>query len=101
MDKSNHKLENNETFPGGSDGKESACNAGDLGSTPGSGKSPGGGNGNPLQWRNGNINLVFGHEFYGLMMDMNLSKLRKMMKDREAWSAAVHGDLKDLIGLSD
>ena len=97
MDKSNHKLENNETFPGGSDGKESACNAGDLGSTPGSGKSPGGGNGNPLQWRNGNTNLVFGHEFDGLMMDMSLSKLRKMMKDREAWSAAVHGDLKDLI----
>ena len=96
MDKSNHKLEN-EMFPGGSDGKESTCNAGDLGSTPGSGKSPGGGNGNPLQWRNGNTNLVFGHEFDGLMMDMSLRKLRKMMKDREAWSAAVHGDLKDLI----
>ena len=36
-------------FPGGSDGKESACNAGDLGSIPGSGRSPGEGNGNPLQ----------------------------------------------------
>ena len=36
-------------FPGGSDGKESACNAGDLGSIPGSGRSPGGGHGNPLQ----------------------------------------------------
>ena len=36
-------------FPGGSEGKESACNAGDLGSTPGSGRSPGEGNGNPLQ----------------------------------------------------
>ena len=36
-------------FPGGSDGKGSACNAGDLGSIPGSGRSPGGGNGNPLQ----------------------------------------------------
>ena len=35
-------------FPGGSDGKESACNAGDLGSIPGSGRSPGEGNGNPL-----------------------------------------------------
>ena len=32
-------------FPGGSDGKEYACNAGDPGSIPGSGKSPGGGNG--------------------------------------------------------
>ena len=37
-------------FPGGSDGKESACNAGDLGSIPGPGRSPGEGNGNPLQY---------------------------------------------------
>ena len=37
-------------FPGGSDGKASACNAGDLGSIPGSGRSPGEGNGNPLQY---------------------------------------------------
>ena len=37
-------------FPGGSDGKESACNAGDLVSIPGSGRSPGQGNGNPLQY---------------------------------------------------
>ena len=36
-------------FPGGSDSKESAFNAGDLGSIPGSGRSPGGGHGNPLQ----------------------------------------------------
>ena len=36
-------------FPGGSDGKASACNAGDLGSIPGPGRSPGEGNGNPLQ----------------------------------------------------
>ena len=34
-------------FPGGSDGKESACNAIDLGSIPGWGRSPGEGNGNP------------------------------------------------------
>ena len=34
-------------FPDGSDGKESACNAGYLGSIPGSGRSPGEGNGNP------------------------------------------------------
>ena len=32
------------------DGKESACNAGDRGSVPGSGRSPGEGNGNPLQY---------------------------------------------------
>ena len=36
-------------FPGGSDGKASAFNAGDPGSIPGLGKSPGEGNGNPLQ----------------------------------------------------
>ena len=36
-------------FPGGSDGKASACNVRDQGSIPGSGRSPGEGNGNPLQ----------------------------------------------------
>ena len=37
-------------FPGGSEVKASACNAGDLGSAPGLGRSPGEGNGNPLQY---------------------------------------------------
>ena len=37
-------------FPGGSDGKVSACNVGDPGSIPGLGRSPGEGNGNPLQY---------------------------------------------------
>ena len=37
-------------FPGGSDGEESACNAGDVGSVPGSGRSPGEGNSHPLQY---------------------------------------------------
>ena len=37
-------------FPGGSDGKESACKVGDPGSIPGLGRSPGEGNGNPLQY---------------------------------------------------
>jgi len=37
-------------FPGGSNGKESACNANDLGSILGSGRSPGEGNGKPLQY---------------------------------------------------
>ena len=37
-------------FPDGSDGKASACNAGDPGSIPGLGRSPGEGNGNPLQY---------------------------------------------------
>ena len=38
------------SFPGSSAGKESACNAGDPRSIPGSGRSPGGGHGNPLQY---------------------------------------------------
>ena len=37
-------------FPGGPDGKESTCNLGDLGSIPGLGRSPGEGNGYPLQY---------------------------------------------------
>ena len=37
-------------FPGGSDGKEFACNAGDLGLISELGRSPGGGQGNPLQY---------------------------------------------------
>ena len=37
-------------FPGGSVGKQSACNAGDLGSIPGLGRSPGEGNGYPFQY---------------------------------------------------
>ena len=56
-----------EGFPHGLDGKESACNAGDPGSIPGSGRDPGEGNGNPLQY----------------------SYLENSM-DRGAWQAAVH-----------
>ena len=37
-------------FPGGSDGKESTCNSGDMSSIPGLGRSPGEGKGNPLQY---------------------------------------------------
>ena len=55
-------------FPGSSAGKESACNVGDPGSIPGSRRSPGEGNGNPLQY----------------------SRLENPM-DRGAWQAAVHG----------
>ena len=39
-----------EVIPGGSFGRESACNTGDPGLIPGSGRSPGEGNGNPLQY---------------------------------------------------
>ena len=66
-----HQQKWDQGFPGGSDGKESACNAGDLGSIPGLGRSPGEGNGNPLQY----------------------SCLESPM-DRGAWRAAVHGVTK-------
>ena len=55
-------------FPGGSDGKESACNIRDLGSIPGSVRSPGEGNGYPLQY----------------------SYLENSI-DRGGWQATVHG----------
>ena len=69
---------NNPPFPGGSDGKASAYNAGDLGSIPGSGRSPGEGNGNPLQY----------------------SCLENPM-DGGAWWATVHGVTKRCTRLSD
>ena len=43
-------VSNSMDFPSGADGKESACNARDPGSIPGLGRSPGEGNGNPLQY---------------------------------------------------
>ena len=58
-------------FPGGSDGKESTYNAGDPGSIPGSGRSAGEENGNPLQY----------------------SFLENSI-DRAVWQAAVHGITK-------
>ena len=47
------------SFPGGSDGKESAFNAGDSSSIPGSGRYPGVGNGYPLQYWISNENLLY------------------------------------------
>ena len=65
-------------FPGGSEVKASASNVGDPGSISGSGRSPGEGNGNPLQY----------------------SFLENPM-DREAWWATVHGVTKSRTQLSD
>ena len=65
-------------FPVGSDGKETACNAGDLGSIPGLKRSSGGEHGSPLQY----------------------SCLEKPM-DRGAWRATVHGIAKSWTQLSD
>ena len=64
-------------FPGGSDGKESACNAGDAGSVSGLERSPGKGNDYPLQY----------------------SCLENPM-DRGAWPAVVQGVTKSLTQLS-
>ena len=64
-------------FLGGSDGKESACNAGHLGSIPGPRRSPGEGNGNPLQY----------------------SCLENSMH-RGAWQATIHGVPKSQTQLS-
>ena len=46
----NQRLSSSQGFPGGSDGKESACGAGDQGPIPGSGRCSGEGHGNPLQY---------------------------------------------------
>ena len=70
-------LELNTGFPGGSDSKVSVYNAGDPGSIPGLGRSPGEGNGNPLQ-------------YYCLENRM----------DRGAWQAKVHGVAKSRTQLS-
>ena len=64
-------------FPGGSDGKESACNTGDPGSVPGLGRSLGAGNGNPLQ-------------YFCLENPM----------DRGDWRATVHGVAESWMWLS-
>ena len=50
MKRQARKAECKTVTPGGSDGKESACNVGDLDLIPGLGRSPGGGHGNPLQY---------------------------------------------------
>ena len=64
----------NKEFPGGSDGKESTCNAGDLGLITGLGRSPEEGSGNPLQY----------------------SCLENSMDRGETWWATVHGVAKKL-----
>ena len=67
-----------ESFPHSSVGKASACNAGDLGLIPGLGRSPGEGNGNPLQ----------------------CSCLENPM-DRGAWQAIAHGVSKSQTQFTD
>ena len=64
--------------PCGSDGKEAACNAGDVGSFPGSGRSPGEGNGHTLQY-----------------------PCLETSMDRGGWWATVHGVTKNRVRLND
>ena len=73
-----HVVCTQEDFPGGSDGKASVYNVGDLGSVPGSGRSPGEGTGNPLQY----------------------SCLENLM-DSGAWQARIHGFTKSGTQMSD
>ena len=75
-------------FPGGSDGKESDCNARDLSSIPGSGRSPREGNGYPLQWEENGMTMRWLDSINS--MDMSLSKLQETVKDRGDWHTAVH-----------
>ena len=68
-------------FPGGSDGKESACNAGNPGSTLGSGKPPGEGNGNPLQESclgNPTDRSLAGHSPWGYRVRLWLTAQREL-----------------------
>ena len=55
-------------FPGGSNDKESACNAGDLGLIPELGRSPGEGNGNPLQYScpENSVESLMGYTVHGI-----------------------------------
>ena len=65
-------------FTGGSDGKESACNMGDLGLIPGLGRSSGGGHGNPVQY-----------------------SCRENSMDRGVWRTTVQGITKSWTQLND
>ena len=65
-------------FPGGSDGKESAYNAGDLGSIPGLGRPPGEGNGYPLQYSERIVSIL---ENSMDCMDRGVTKSRTWLSD--------------------
>ena len=94
-------------FCGGSDSKESAWNAEDPCSIPGSGRPLGEGNGNPLQYsclESPSDEEPSGRQSMGLQRvehkDMSLSELLELVMDREAWRTAIHGVIKSQTRLS-
>ena len=118
-------------FPGDSDGKESACNAGDLGLILGLGRSPGAGHGNPLQYsclgesswteKPGGLQSIWFKESdmteatkhshmqqkmqwldsITNLMDMSLRELQETLEERGTWRAIVHGVTRSQTRLSD
>ena len=90
-----------EAFPGGSDGKASAYNVGYPGSIPGSGRSPGDGNGNPLQYsclENPTDGGAWLASVHGVAKSQR--RLSDFTTTREALHAAVHGVAKSRTRLS-
>ena len=90
-----------EAFPGGSDGKASAYNVGYPGSIPGSGRSPGDGNGNPLQYsclENPTDGRAWLASVHGVAKSQ--TRLSDFTTTREALHAAVHGVAKSRTRLS-
>ena len=109
--------DNSKGFPGGSVVESLPANAEDAGSIPGSGRSPGEGNGNSLQsycLTNPMDRRVRWATVHGVAkswtrlnnsnkddsMNMNLSKLQEIVEDPGAWCAAVHGVTKNQTQLS-
>ena len=105
-------------FPSVSAGKDATCSAGDLGSIPGLGRSPGEGKGYPLYYpglENSMDCSVPGSSAYGIFQarvlewgaiafsttDLGLGEFRELVMDREAWRAAVNGVAKSQTRLSD